>query len=106
MMYRTAKKAVENMKVRIVGTLQAARESLMDGPVSLIILDNSLPDGKGADFALELVRYPRLAKIPVIIASDWPSPFMWDKASTAGVRCVVTKSEFSSELVCKVLNVS
>lgn len=105
MMLRAAKMAVNNMEVQTVSTLQAAREALMEDPVSLIILDNSLPDGKGADFAVELSRHRKLANIPIIIASDWPSPFMWDKASAAGVRCVVTKSDFNPELIRKVLNI-
>ena len=103
MMCRAAKVAVANMELQTVSTLGAAREALMEGPVSLIVLDNSLPDGKGADFALELARHRKLSSIPVIITSDWPSPFMWDKASEAGVRCVVTKSDFNAEIIRKVL---
>ena len=103
MMRRVVTKAISNVVLRAVSTLEGARKALMEGPVSLILLDNSLPDGKGADFAVELAQYPRMAKIPIIIASDWPSPFMWDKASSAGVKCVVTKSDFNPELVRKVL---
>jgi len=106
MMSRAAKMAVANMEIQTASTLQAARKALMEGPVSLIVLDNSLPDGKGADFAVELARHRKLATIPIIIASDWPSPFMWDKASDAGVKCVVTKSDFNPELIRKVLKLS
>ncbi len=106
MMRRAAKIAMENMEVQAVSTLQGARKALMEGPVSLILLDNSLPDGKGADFAVELAQYPKLARIPIIIASDWPSPFMWDKANVAGVKFVVSKSDFKPDLIRKVLNIS
>ena len=106
MMRRVATKAIANVSIQAVSSLEGARKALMNGPVSLILLDNSLPDGKGADFAVELAGYPKLAKIPIIIASDWPSPFMWDKANSAGVKCVVTKSDFTLELLRQVLNIS
>lgn len=106
MMRRAAKIAMKNIQVQAVSTLQGARKALMEGPVSLILLDNSLPDGKGADFAVELAQYPKLARIPIIIASDWPSPFMWDKANVAGVKFVVSKSDFKPDLIRKVLNIS
>ncbi|OUS36551.1 hypothetical protein A9Q94_08670 [Rhodobacterales bacterium 56_14_T64] len=106
MMRRAVKAARDKILVKTVTTLQAARKALMEGPVSFILLDNSLPDGKGADFAVELAQYPKLARIPIIIASDWPSPFMWDKANEAGVKFVVSKSDFKPELIRKVLNIS
>jgi len=106
MMRRAVKAARDKIQVQAVTTLQGARKVLMEGPVSLILLDNSLPDGKGADFAVELAQYPKLARIPIIIASDWPSPFMWDKANEAGVKFVVSKSDFKPELIRKVLNIS
>jgi len=106
MMRRAVKAARDKIQVQAVTTLEGARKALMEGPVSLILLDNSLPDGKGADFAVELAQYPKLARIPIIIASDWPSPFMWDKANEAGVKFVVSKSDFKPELIRKVLNIS
>ncbi|WP_386629596.1 hypothetical protein [Sulfitobacter geojensis] len=44
-----------------------------------------------------------LPEIPVIIVSDWPSPFMWEKASTAGVAYVLSKTEFDGRYVHAVL---
>jgi hypothetical protein len=60
----------------------------------MILLDNNLRDGRGPYYVQILAADPDLAPIPVIIISDWPTPFMWDKAQTAGVRFVQTKDEF------------
>lgn len=78
-------------------TLAVARQTLMDESYSLIILDNSLRDGNGADFVAELAASKRLASVPVAIVSDWPTPFMFAKARARNVLAVMTKSEFSSE---------
>jgi len=63
----------------------------------MILLNNNLPDGMGADFALELANHPKHRKKPVVLFSDWPSPFMWDKARQAGVCFVLKKAEFHLE---------
>lgn len=78
-------------------TLALARRYLMGGSYSLIILDNTLRDGNGADFVAELAASERLASVPVAIVSDWPSPFMFAKARARNVAAVMTKSEFSAE---------
>ncbi|MEC7258305.1 MAG: response regulator [Pseudomonadota bacterium] len=96
----------QNYRTRIVSTLTDARDVLTREPISLILLDNNLPDGKGADFAMELATMEELAGIPVIIVSDWPSPFMWQKAKIAGVACVVNKSDFTPEVVIQALPTS
>lgn len=46
----------------------------------MILLDNNLPDGRGAYYVQIFVADPNLASKPVIIISGWPTPFMWDKA--------------------------
>ena len=95
-----------HFSTRIVSTLTDARDVLTREPVSLILLDNNLPDGKGANFVLELAQSKVFAGIPVIIVSDWPSPFMWQKAQMAGVACVVNKSEFTPDAIFKALPTS
>ena len=99
MMIRSLEMTDQTMDVQVVSTLDDARQALADGPVSLILLDNNLPDGKGANFALELSKHADWARIPVVIVSDWPSPFMWQKAQLAGVACVVNKTDFSPEVI-------
>lgn len=98
-MARVINKNVSRMRVEVAATLSSARLALSRREVSLILLDNSLPDGLGADFALELSRDVRLAGIPVILVSDWPSPFMWEKAASAGVLYVLNKGEFDARHV-------
>lgn len=99
MMARVVDRAQGNMRVQVAATLQSARKALEQGEVSLILLDNNLPDGIGANFALELASDPRHANTPVIMVSDWPTPFMWEKAASAGVLYVVNKSEFGVRYV-------
>ena len=79
--------------IEVATTLRAARRALENNAMALILLDNNLPDGFGANFALELADHPLLGDIPIIMVSDWPSPFMWQKAESAGVAYVLSKSE-------------
>lgn len=100
---RVMNKSRQPFHIEVAATLKLARRAMKKGPVALILLDNNLPDGLGADFALELARDPNFAAIPVIIVSDWPSPFMWEKASSAGVAYVLSKTEFDGRYVHAVL---
>lgn len=99
MMTRVIGKSQGKMRVEVAATLESARKALAAGKISLILLDNNLPDGLGAEFAIELASDPRLASIPVIMVSDWPTPFMWEKAASAGVLYVVNKAEFGVRYV-------
>ena len=98
-MTRIVNKSLGPVPVEVATTLDQAREKLRDGEMDLILLDNNLPDGLGANFALELAQDSELGQIPVIMVSDWPSPFMWDKAASAGVLYVVNKMEFDGHHV-------
>lgn len=99
MMHRVICRAQSDMRVEVAASLTTARRTLQRTQVSLILLDNNLPDGIGANFALELAAVPELSKIPVILVSDWPSPFMWQKAASAGVLYVVKKADFGARYV-------
>lgn len=96
---RVVEKTRCKMQVEIASTLHRAREKLRRNRPALILLDNNLPDGLGADFAIELSREQHHAGIPIIMVSDWPSPFMWEKAAAAGVRYVTSKTEFDGRYV-------
>ncbi len=98
-MTRVVSQSNKAMGVRVAATLQAAREMLAEAAPAFILLDNNLPDGLGANFALELARDERLSNIPVVMVSDWPSPFMWEKAQSAGVLYVVDKAGFDARYV-------
>ena len=102
-MIRVVHKTRDTMRVQVASTLKLARQMLERGEPALILLDNNLPDGLGADFALELAKNPKLASVPVIMVSDWPSPFMWEKAASAGVAYVVNKTEFDTRYIHAVL---
>lgn len=104
MMARVVARSGGKLQVQVAATLQSAREALEKGEVSLILLDNNLPDGIGANFAMELASDPKHAATPVIMVSDWPSPFMWEKAASAGVLYVVNKAEFGVQYVEQALN--
>lgn len=99
MMTRVVDRSQGKMRVEVAATLQSARDALRSGKISLILLDNNMPDGLGAEFALELAANPSFATIPVIMVSDWPTPFMWEKAASAGVLYVVNKAEFGVRYV-------
>jgi len=96
---RILNKTLDRMDVAVATTLQSAREALAGSQTALILLDNNLPDGLGANFVQELADDDRLSHIPVIMVSDWPSPFMWQKAASAGVFYVVNKSEFDGRYI-------
>lgn len=103
-MTRVIKKTPGKITVETAATLRAARAALAKGETELILLDNNLPDGLGANFALELARNPAMANIPIIMVSDWPSPFMWEKAASAGVAYVLSKTDFDARYVHAVLS--
>lgn len=98
-MQRVLARAHCGLDVTVATTLASARAALAEGEAALILLDNNLPDGLGTNFAMELAQDERLAHIPVIMVSDWPSPFMWEKAASAGVRYVLSKREFDTRYV-------
>ena len=98
-MKRVVRRALRRVTVEVASDLRTARHTLKRADPALILLDNNLPDGLGADFAQELARDPRLSAIPVIMVSDWPSPFMWEKAASAGVAYVLNKAEFDGRYV-------
>ncbi|PTW52069.1 response regulator [Rhodovulum kholense] len=93
----------KSLQVRFAATLAEARQCLYEEPISIIFLDNSLPDGKGANFALELSAHRGWSQIPVVMVSDWPSPFMSAKAEAANVVAIWTKTEFTALTVAEVL---
>ena len=86
-----------------VSTLAEARAALSRQDFDLLLLDNALPDGLGVDFALGLRKRPKYRTIPIMIVSDFPSPFMYDKALMARVSQVVTKSDLRPRHVRKLL---
>lgn len=83
----------DRVEVVTAATLAEARNLLSRMRIDLILLDNSLPDGNGADFALELRDTARFAIVPVALISGWPSPFMYAKAKAAQVVAILSKDD-------------
>lgn len=92
------------MHVEVAATIERARLKMAEHDVSVVLLDNSLPDGTGANYAMELQNDPAFKNIPIIMVSDWPTPFMFSKAELAGVAHVVNKRDFGARFVHNVLD--
>ena len=85
-------------------SIAEARALLTVMRVDLILLDNALPDGRGADFAMELAADARHAKTPLALLSDWPSPFMYAKAKAARALGVLSKDEVNATALSNLLS--
>lgn len=103
MMRRVVGKSCPGLRMVVARDLAEARKRLREKQVSILFLDNALPDGRGVDFVSELARDERLRRVPVIIVSDFPSPFMYAKAQAANVREVWSKREFVAPAVRRVV---
>ncbi|MGC3937843.1 response regulator [Roseobacter sp. EG26] len=101
---RILDKSFKGVFVAVAATIEDARQHMSQYQTSFILLDNNLPDGTGANFAVELAQDPNFAKIPIVIVSDWPTPFMFDKAQSAGVIHVVNKSDFGARYIHAAMN--
>ncbi len=88
-----------SLRHALATTLAEARMKLKQGGIDFILLDNSLPDGNGADFVLELAEDALFSRIPVLIVTGWPSPFLFAKAKAAKVRDVVAKDQLRAKAV-------
>ncbi|WP_375687260.1 response regulator [Pseudooceanicola sp. LIPI14-2-Ac024] len=86
-------------RVIMATTLAEARRHLGGADIDILFLDNMLPDGTGTEFLRELATHPTWARVPVVLVSDWPTPFMFDKARAAHVRAIWSKGDFTGERV-------
>ncbi|MBV7392982.1 response regulator [Mameliella alba] len=103
MMRRVMAKHCPDVPLAIARNLTEARQRLAAGDVSILFLDNALPDGMGVDFLAEMKDNKALKAVPVVIVSDFPSPFMYAKAQAANVCEVWSKREFVGDAVRRVL---
>jgi DNA-binding response OmpR family regulator len=58
------------LQVTEAGSLAEAREKLLGGPYSLVVLDYTLPDGKGTDLLEEVRRFQPAARIAMFTGAD------------------------------------
>lgn len=95
--WRALRKIDRELDIQFAVTIEDARRRLATTSFRGIVLDNTLPDGFGADLAVELSVHETLSRLPVFILSGWPSPFMETKAEEASVCEVLTKDSFGED---------
>ncbi|QGX98523.1 response regulator [Roseovarius faecimaris] len=93
---RAASRCNLDVEIDFADTLSKGRAALAVQTYEMILLDNTLPDGRGIDLGCQLASDPRYRDVPIIMVSGWPSPFMWAKAAGSGLR-VIEKNEPSYE---------
>ena len=93
---RSIRKAGLRYRVRAAHDLASARGVFGHPDVTALVLDNSLPDGRGVDLAMRHAGDPWFIRLVKVLVTDAPSPFMWEKARSAGVEQVLMKSEISA----------
>ncbi|SNR52665.1 response regulator [Puniceibacterium sediminis] len=103
MMERVLHKQSMKLDLRVAKTLTEARSLMREEGIRLVFLDNTLPDGIGANFLKEMKDYRQRNDVTVILVSDWPSPFMFAKARAQNVRAIWNKRDFTIEAVRRVL---
>ena len=103
MMRRIVTRQCEGQNFIFAKSLREAREILKTRAIFFIFLDNTLPDGRGADFVAELAAHPEWKRLPVVIVSDWPSPFLYAKAKACNVLEIWTKNDFKGPEILRVL---
>lgn len=103
MMRRVMAQHCPDLPLVVARNLEEARKRLRDQNVTFIFLDNALPDGMGVDFVSEMSADKDLRGVPVVIVSDFPTPFMFAKAKAANVCEVWSKREFIGPAVRRVV---
>ncbi|PIL12427.1 hypothetical protein P775_28395 [Puniceibacterium antarcticum] len=103
MMERVLGKQQMRLDLLFAQTLGEARNLMREDGIKFIFLDNTLPDGCGADFLMEMQEYRKRNRASVVLVSDWPSPFMYAKAEAQNVRAIWNKCDFTISAVRRVL---
>lgn len=103
MMRRVFAKTCPEIPMVVARNLTEARARLADRNVSILFLDNALPDGMGIDLLAEMKADSQMRRIPVVLVSDFPSPFMYAKAQAAQVCEVWSKREFVGDSVRRIV---
>jgi DNA-binding NarL/FixJ family response regulator len=79
------------------GSLAEARECIRRDPPDFLLLDVSLPDGNGFDFATELLQIA--PNLPVLIVSALDDPSYRHRARKSGAKGFISKSTSLTPLV-------
>ncbi|GAA4229140.1 response regulator [Sagittula sp. NFXS13] len=103
MMRRVFTKEYPDFPMVIACDLAQARKKLLTSKVSIVFLDNALPDGFGVDFVHELAQKDAFKRVPFVIVSDFPTPFMYAKARASNVREIWSKQDFNGPSLQRVM---
>lgn len=104
MIARALRRSGLGYRVRAATDLTDFRRSFGNTEVRAVILDNSLPDGRGIDLCVAEAKDPWFRRLAKLIVTDLPSPFMWEKAKVAGVSEVMLKSEVNAGSIADALS--
>lgn len=105
-----------DLRIHECGSLQAARDYLAQDAPDLIVLDNRLPDGRGAEFAAELRADRRMREVMIcVVTNDDPisldpavptlskdevtSRTLWDMAGEYLSLCAIAKGSDMAQAV-------
>ena len=97
-MKRMISRSLSGMQVYVAATLREARQTLAKYPVSMILLDNRLPDGLGADFAVELSTLGVFPMSPLSWSAIGPPPLCGKKPQQQAC-CVWSTSQSSDSTI-------
>ena len=94
-------KLKETFQVKAVTNAAAARETLAQGPINLIVLDVLLPDENGFAFLEDIKKSGSLYKsIPVLILSNLDQPEDIERGKKLGaVEYLVKANQMPSDVV-------
>ena len=92
----------EGFEVKVVDSLQEARESLERGTPELLILDRQLPDGDGLDLCRELRAQAKTAALPLLILTGKKAVEEKVSGLKGGADDYLTKPFNTEELVARV----
>jgi two-component system KDP operon response regulator KdpE len=95
---RAADPTINNAELLEADTLAAARATLADEPVDIMLLDVQLPDGSGLTLAQELHDNPPANPPAVIALTAGILPDQQAAARTAGCRAILSKPHTAADL--------
>lgn len=82
---------VEGFEVDQAFSLAEAKQKLTAGGYDAILADYLLPDGNFLDLFAEVHTDPNIAKIPIVLATNYVEDLSKDKAKELGIKEVIVK---------------
>ena len=94
-LFRTCLHAHPNLRFSRAATVKAAVEALERGDYDLMVLNDDLPDGSGADL-LTLLEEKQI-QLPVTAVTGADTELVADRLSNAGAKYVLTRKKMTKE---------